>query len=68
MSAAEHLCRRYTDVTRLRHQVGLVDEPRGRLTRDPHDHGDVVGQFGAVGLVHPSTREGNETLDVAAAD
>jgi hypothetical protein len=53
---------------RLRYQVRLVDEPRGTLTRDPNDHSEIARELDAVGLVHPTTGEGNEPLDAAAAD
>lgn len=59
---------RHAHTTRLRHDVLLIDEPRHRLTRDPDDHGHVVGKLDAVCLVQAATGEANEPLDLASAD
>ncbi|GAB2643975.1 hypothetical protein GCM10009743_19050 [Kribbella swartbergensis] len=68
MLETEHFCRRDACVTRLRHQVRLIDEPRRTLTRDPDDHSDIADKLNAVRLIHPTTGERNKALDVAAAD
>ena len=65
---AEHLRSWYASVMGLLHDVRLVDEPLRGLTCDPYDDGVVASKVGAVGLVHPTTCERDEALDVAAAD